>query len=205
MKKITFTLRGASPLSWSKVIDVQKETGEASDAFEQRIWRLRFHTDEKGNIVIPGNAIKGALEKVAAYLGETVPGKGKATYTKHYCAGLLVPDAIPIGVHISGAKAEGVYPPCHIDSVKSERVYVPSDGKPGGAKRVWKTFPFVPAGWEGTGVIYVLDPLLESCTDTIRRHLEHAGKFIGLGRFRPINRGFYGRFTVESFVVTNEV
>jgi hypothetical protein len=27
-------------------------------------------------------------------------------------------------------------------------------------------------------------------------HLHEAGKFIGIGRFRPRNNGFYGRFDV---------
>jgi hypothetical protein len=30
--------------------------------------------------------------------------------------------------------------------------------------------------------------------------LEEAGKFIGLGRFRPQNGGFYGRFAVAKVV-----
>ena len=30
-----------------------------------------------------------------------------------------------------------------------------------------------------------------------RKHLEEAGKFIGIGRFRPRNNGFYGRFEVK--------
>jgi hypothetical protein len=31
--------------------------------------------------------------------------------------------------------------------------------------------------------------------------LERCGQFVGIGRFRPRNRGFYGRFLVTDFVV----
>jgi hypothetical protein len=37
---------------------------------------------------------------------------------------------------------------------------------------------------------------------TVLEHfLRVAGALIGIGRFRPENGGFYGRFTVESFVI----
>jgi hypothetical protein len=33
--------------------------------------------------------------------------------------------------------------------------------------------------------------------DVFAEHLTEAGRFIGIGRFRPRSNGYYGRFTVE--------
>jgi hypothetical protein len=39
----------------------------------------------------------------------------------------------------------------------------------------------------------------ETVTEEVFRNvLEQAGAFIGIGRFRPRNNGFYGRFKVEA-------
>lgn len=129
-------------------------------------------------------AVKNCLSECAKFLGESVPGKGKATYTKHFEAGTLVTDPLQLGV-----KA---------DKIDGERLFVPASGKRGDGKRVWKTFPVL-REWETSGTVYLLDPVLIDKPDKVREYLEHAGKFIGLGRFRPRNNGFYGRFKVESF------
>jgi len=80
--------------------------------------------------------------------------------------------------------------------VIGERLFVPADGKRGGGKRVWRTFPTIP-DWRAEATIIVLDPILKP--EKIEEYLKHAGQFIGLGRFRPRNNGFYGRFTIENF------
>jgi hypothetical protein len=195
MMKVIVKLKSVSPYSQSRPIQSAKGTGESADAFEERTWRERLHVDERGMVFIPPMAIKNCLPEAAKFLGETVPGKGKATWTKHFEAGLLIVDPIPLGIKAA--------------DVQGERLFVPADGVRGSGKRVWKVFPVV-AEWIGAVEINVLDPLLisdiEKCAKDITkcslyRHLEHAGKFIGIGRFRPRNNGFYGRFSVEKFVV----
>jgi hypothetical protein len=113
-----------------------------------------------------------------------VPGKGKATFTKHFEAGVLATDPMPLGI-----KA---------DDIPGERLFVPASGKRGDGKRVWKTFPVLKT-WETVGTVYLLDPVLTDKPQKVEEYLEHAGKFIGMGRFRPRNNGFYGRFRVEGF------
>ena len=72
-------------------------------------------------------------------------------------------------------------------------LFVPADGKRGSGKRVDKCFPVI-SSWESDVIFYVLD---ETITESVfRQHLEEAGKFIGVGFFRPRNNGFYGRFEV---------
>jgi len=195
MLKLIAELEGVSPYSQSAPIKSVKNTGESSDVFEERTWRERMHVDEKGYVFIPPMAVKNAMPEVAKFLSESVPGKGKATWTKHFEAGILAIEPITLGV-----KA---------DDVQGERLFVPASGKRGDGKRVWRTFPLIPSGWRGRCELMILDPAIIGDIErnkNIResafvRHLEHAGKFIGLGRFRPRNNGFYGRFKVNSVKV----
>lgn len=184
MLKVECDLIGISPISFSRAVQSVQNTGEAHDAFEQRIWRERAHRDAKGEAYISPMALKNCLSEVAKYLSESVPGKGKATYTKHFEAGILVTDAMMLGMQA--------------DEIPGERLYVPSNGRRGSGTRVWKTFPTL-TEWRVHAVIYVLDPVLIDKPKKILEYLEHAGKFIGMGRFRPRNNGFYGRFRVENF------
>lgn len=186
MKTVTCTLVGVAPISFSKAITSKKNTGESHDAFEERTWKERCHIDNNGTIFIPPTAIKNCLAEVAKYLSESVPGKGKATWTKHFEAGVIVSDPLMLDVKIG--------------KVECERVFVPADGKRGGGKRVWKTFPII-RQWKTQVIINLLDPQLIDHPDKVKEYLEHAGKFIGLGRFRPRNNGYYGRFEVENFRV----
>jgi len=72
-------------------------------------------------------------------------------------------------------------------------LFVPADGKRGSGKRVEKCFPVIPE-WQGDLAFYILDETITE--DVFRYHLEQAGKFIGIGFFRPRNNGYFGRFEV---------
>ena len=175
-------LKSVSSYSQSKYIDPiehPKLDKEIPRDYEARLWRERCHYDADGITFIPPMAFKNCIAEAAKYLSIQIPGKGKSTYTKHFESGLLVVEPLPLGVHK--------------DEVESEWLFVPSDGKPGGGRRVPKCFPLW-REWEGNVTYHVFD-------DTITKsvfldHLQQAGQFIGIGRFRPRNRGFYGRFEI---------
>lgn len=185
MIRATAMLTGTAAISFSKPVCSKKNTGETHDAFEERTWKERMHVGDDGNVFIPPMALKNCMSEVAKYLSETVPGKGKATYTKHFEAGVMVVKPMSLGV-----KA---------DKVQGEHLFVPSNGKRGAGTRVWKTFPFIPSGWETEAEIIVLDPVLIDKPEKIKEYLRYAGQFIGLGRFRPRQNGYYGRFEVKDF------
>jgi len=54
--------------------------------------------------------------------------------------------------------------------------------------------PVIP-NWNGDVEYYVLDETITP--DVFEKHLQEAGNFIGIGRFRPENGGFYGRYKVN--------
>lgn len=138
-----------------------------------------MHHDESGMVYIPPMTLKNCLSEAAKFLGVQIPGKGKSTYTKHIEAGVLVIEPANLGIHK--------------DAVESENLFLPSDGVRGSGKRVIKTYPVI-REWKAKCTFYVQDDVITE--DVFRYHLEQAGTFIGIGRFRPRNNGFYGRFTL---------
>ena len=181
MHVATVSLKSVSPYSQSRKIQSPRLDRETADDHEKRTWKERVHADDEGRVFIPPMALKNCIAECAKFRSEQIPGKGKSTYTKHFEAGILVVDPMYLGVTV--------------DEVKGEWLYVPADGRRGGPKRVDKCFPLVPK-WEGTATFHVLDDAVTK--DVFERHIAEAGKFIGLGRFRPRNNGYYGRFEVVS-------
>ena len=181
MKKAICKLQSVSPYSQSRYIQEKRTRDETPAAFEERSWKQRCHWNENGNLYIPPMSFKNCLSEAAKYKSIQIPGKGKSTYTKHFEAGILVVE--PLVLDITK------------DSIQHEWLHVPSDGKRGGTKRVEKCFPLIQS-WSGTVEFLVLDETITE--DVFTAHLQDAGSFIGIGRFRPRNNGFYGRFVVKS-------
>jgi len=172
-------LKSVSPYSQSRYHAIPRDPKETDGDHERRTWRERCHSTDDGRIFIPPMAFKNCLSEAAKFLGKQIPGKGKSTYTKHFEAGVLVLEPLVL--------------PLRKEEVEGEWLHVPSDGVRGSGKRVMKCFPLI-RQWEGEVTFHILDNLITE--DVFLEHLEEAGKFIGIGRFRPRNNGFYGRFEV---------
>lgn len=186
---VEMDLVGISPISFGKQLQSQRAQGEDHMAFEERVWRERMHVDEHGHVFIPPMALKRCLEATAKYLSESVPGKGKATFTKHMLAGTLVVD--PLMLVTKNGK------PIIAKDVQPERVFVNADGKKGSGTHVWRIFPFIPE-WRTHAIVHVIDPVLKAHHNKISDYATHGGQFNGIGRFAPRTGGFYGRYTVEN-------
>jgi len=183
MREAVATLKSVSPYSQSKFYDTEKLNKELHKDYEKRTWRDRVHVNKEGFVFIPPMAFKNCLSECAKYLSVQIPGKGKATYTKHFEAGVLCMDPLIL--------------PIKKEDVDGEWLHVPSDGRRGGTKRVAKCFPVI-YKWSGDIVFHILDDTITE--DVFEDHLTQAGQFIGLGRFRPRNNGYYGRFKVIEVV-----
>lgn len=183
MKTYKATLVGYSPYSQGRHYTIDKLEKELPDAYERRTWRNRMHVDEHGEVFIPPMAIKNCLSEAAKFLGIQVPGKKQNTYTKHFEAGVMVMDPVRLGFKAA--------------SIEPEPLFVPASGKRGDGKRVTRLFPFIPPGWHGEVRIIVIDETITA--NVLKQHLVEAGNLIGIGRFRPRNNGYYGRFKVSNF------
>lgn len=183
MKHAIVQLESVSPYSQSRHFSVDmvpKLARELHKDYEARTWRNRLHVNDAGQVFIPPTAFKNCLSEAAKYLNVQIPGQGKATYTKHFEAGILVVD--PLDLRIAAKDVAG------------EWLFVPGDGKRGSGKRVEKCFPVIHE-WSGVVTFLVLDEIITH--DVFKQVLTGAGSFIGIGRFRPRNNGFYGRFAVK--------
>jgi hypothetical protein len=176
MQVANIILSSDSEYSQSRCHETPKLSKESANDYEVRTWRERLHYTESGEVYIPQMALKNCLTECAKYLGIQIPGKGKSTYSKHFKAGLLILNPILLGIQK--------------DDVSFERLFVPADGVTGSGKRVWKYFPKI-SEWSGESEVFILDDTITR--EVFEQHLDQAGRFTGLGRFRPSNGGFYGR------------
>lgn len=196
MKTAIATVEGLSPYSQSRSYQVDHLQGEGFEDYEIRTWRERLHVDPKGEVFIPPMAFKNGLAETAKFLSLGIPGKGKATYTKHFEAGVLAVEPALLGIKAA--------------DVGFERLFVPADGRPGSGKRVHKWFPYIAPGWRAEFIFLIFDEtVLQTWPETgqtvFEFVLDRFGQFVGIGRFRPRNRGFYGRFAVREFVIVEDV
>lgn len=179
MKRAIASLESISPYSQSRKHNDARQEREQHDDYEKRTWRSRLHVNADGNVFIPPMAFKNCLSEAAKYMSVQIPGKGKATYTKHFEAGVLVVD--PLVLPIKAADVPG------------EWLSLNADGKRGSGKRVDRCMPCI-ATWSGNVEFLILDEIITK--EAFIQHLEAAGNFIGIGRFRPRNNGYYGRFKI---------
>lgn len=184
MKTALVKLKSVSPYSQSRRHETPKASEtERPDDYVERTWKEYTHTTPDGEVFIPPMAFKNGLVETAKYLGKTVPGKGKKTYTKFFEGSVMIMEPVKIGMKK--------------DDLQPERLFLPSDGRRGSGSRVKKIYPLI-AKWEGELEIIVTDDTITQ--NVLREHLEAFGKYIGIGRFRPANNGYYGRFEVVEVV-----
>jgi hypothetical protein len=182
MRIVTVTVQGVAPISFGKHYEVEKLPKESPDHYEQRTWRNKLHVDKEGQVIIPPMMVKNALRDIGAFLNEKIPGKGAATYKKHFLSGLLVIDPAPLGIATK--------------DVVPVKLFVPPNGIAGSGKRVWKYFPTIPE-W-GTKVrVHILDNTITR--EVFERHFIEMGRYVGWGSFRPQRGGTNGRFEVLKF------
>lgn len=171
-------LKSLSPFSFSNYVSEPKLPKELAKDYEERTWRERCHYDKKtGECFIPPMMFTNAIKEAAKYLSIPIPGQGKATFTKNFESSVLITEIIPLGVKK--------------DDIKSEKLLLPSDGKQGGTTRVEKIMPYVQS-WDGELTVHIYDDIITQ--EVFEKVLNAAGSLIGVGRFRPRKRGFYGRF-----------
>lgn len=189
--KCEFKLRGIAQIGFGKPVTTARAKNQKHDVFEEQTWRERMHVDSEGYLYIPANMAKNTIVEAPKFTSEVGPTGPRSTWTKHVESGLLFDDNLVL-TNGDGKKI-------HKDRIQPLRLFVPSDGKRGGGKRVWKNFPVVQPPWFASGSVSVLDSYLAAEPDRIREFLKIAGYLIGFGIHRPRNNGTFGRFEVMSF------
>lgn len=182
MKLVEVDLVATAPYSQSRMHDTAKLDKERPDDYETRTWREKCTVNDDGIICIPAMALKQCLDTAAKRFGGQIPGKGKSTYTKHFLGGVICLSDVSLGIKK--------------DDVSSVTINANSDGVRGSGKRVRRTFPQI-GTWKGTAQFHIFDDTVAK--DVFEKTLSEAGKFVGIGRFRPENGGLNGRFDAVAF------
>jgi hypothetical protein len=197
-------IAGVAPISFGRRHETPKlSKDESADAYEQRTFREKTHYDhDTGVVFVPAMALKKAIEEAAKYLSISIPGKGKETYTKNFRAGVMVTEPAYLMVEKpTKEKAEQEKSVPELTNIKlsdgrEEAIFVSSQGRSGSGSRVKRYF-LTFDNWQLSSRVTVLDGTITQ--EIFEYVLTQAGKFIGIGRFRPsISGGFYGRFRVVS-------
>lgn len=186
MEQVIAKIEGTSPYSQSKYNPEPLRKDETHEDWEKRTWRNRIHRMDDGRVFIPPAAFHQALVSAGKYLQMKIPGKNRAQYTNKFRAGVMCNEEVVLDL---------MY-----DVVPEEWFFVPANGKPGGP-RVWRCFPRID-GWKADLPLWIIDPIITK--DVLMTHLEAAGTFVGIGRFRPENGGYYGRFKVADIEWPND-
>lgn len=178
MKVCIASLEAVAPYSQSRAHETPKLDKEGPDEYEKRTWREKAHAQD-GKVYIDPMAFKFGLDKAAQMLRMKIKGKGNSEYKKFFLAGVLCTERVFIG---------------DVASMQCERVYAHANGVRGSGKRVWRLFPRFDT-WKADVRFDILAD--EITKEVFEVHLRQAGAFVGIGRFRPENGGYFGRYKIS--------
>ena len=171
------TIEGLSPLSQSIYVPNEKKPKESQEEYDLRIWEKKAEFNKDGKLVLHQMAFRKSLETAGSRLGIKIKGKGSQTYTKCFRSGILILEK----------------PICNVgrEEMKMTSIYMPIDKK---GTRLMLNYP-IWYKWECTIELTILDTSITK--DVLIQHVEEAGAFTGLGRWRPERGGVNGRFRLK--------
>jgi hypothetical protein len=187
MKAITVaevSLESVTPYSPSRnyTAEVEKLKDESAEAFDVRTWRHHAHLGSEKTAIIPGECFAWSVKAMSKRRSDRIPGKGQKTYTAAFDPIEVIGD-IDTGVEF--------------DDFQMESFMANADGVRGSGKRVLRRFPRINS-WSGKLTYLMWDVRIPEAV--FSETLEDAGLLIGIGRRRPENKGFFGRYRINKLV-----
>jgi hypothetical protein len=180
MKKAIVTLKAVTPYSPSRhySAEIAELKGESKDQYDERTWRHHAHVNRKGLVIIPGECFAWCVKAMSKRRSDKIPGKRGQTFTKVFDS-----------VEVVGEIETGL----KLEQLECEGFLANSDGVRGSGKRVYRRFPII-RSWQGrlTAIMWDDQMTEEIFSETVK----DAGLLIGVGRRRPENKGFFGRYAV---------
>lgn len=176
MEKIKVRIEGTRPLLMHSPNSLGKKSGrgeripEPEDEAERALYK-----DEKGHVVVPALNILATMK--ASSKEYKVPGKGKKTFMNYIFAGLQVN---PTNIPLRGVNGEDPEWEIDIRPVVVQKA------------RIMRARPKFNE-WALEFEVEILDAIIRP--ENIREFLESAGKYTGIGDFRPL----FGLFEVTKY------
>jgi hypothetical protein len=180
MKTVKVSIKGISPLLMNRpdileMSDKAKERLSGKDVMEQQFITKQYRNAD-GKLYIPDTHLKGAI--VEAGKGVKVTGKGKATYSKIVGYAVIVK---PFEILHEKTKLE-------------KHIVLAVNPNTKGRNPLCR--PMLPEWFASFEIEYDNDEIPEEALKTI---LDKAGKYVGIGDWRPAKKGTFGRFIVTEF------
>jgi hypothetical protein len=184
MRSVKAKIQGISPLLQHRYVFTDEKEGAAKKKSGKRDyseeWKLALYWDNALGVMQPATHLEAAMIKAAVNF--QIVGRGKKTYKDLFKSAVFVaPDYIPHG--LKGSK-ESLVEEGKI-TIDKRLVRVSNSG-------VERLRPML-KNWSLEFTIEIHDEQISA--DTVHQVLEHAGRYVGIGDFRPK----FGRFSVISF------
>lgn len=179
------TIKGITPYMQHRMDDSKLETWEKNrrkiiereDINKEDLLRALFHsyTDIEGQFYLPSEHIRVALINAGGYMKSKVGNARKSM--KNVVAAMFIVN--PEKIHLPA-----------FDDV-DKRSAVNKNVK----ARIIVIRPKWNAGWKVKFNLFIDDDTMTK--ETISELLNYAGRYVGLGSYRPANNGYFGRFEVD--------
>ena len=178
MEKISVTIEGTTPILFNRFRDVAIEgkSKKRTGAMAETDIEDKLYLDDKGKVQLPSVYIKNCITEASKQF--KIVGKGKSTYSK------LVASTIDIEPFLIDFKS-GKYEVFRISAVNPMTKGRMMTERPKFTK------------WSASFEIVINDPAVP--ISVINEILEHAGKYVGVGDWRPEKKGMFGKFMIASF------
>ena len=178
MKKINVTIKGVTPFLYNRFLDRDIDTGGSkrrTGALEKPKLEDKLYMLPNGIPYIPAIYLRNALVEAGKQF--KITGKGKSTYSK-----------------MIGATVD-ITPEC-IENKNKFIEYRVAAVNPMTKGRMMVSRPRMDIWGCSFEIILNDDSIPES---VMKEVLEHAGKYVGIGDWRPDKKGIFGKFMVTEF------
>jgi hypothetical protein len=178
MRKVKVTITGTTPLLFNRFRDkaIESESKKRTGAVEKLDIEDKLYTDEDGKVLLPSTYLKNCISESAKQF--KIVGKGKSTYSKIVASTV---DITPFLIELDANK----YTVFRISAVN-----------PMTKGRMMTERPKFDK-WSATFEIVLNDSSVP--VSVIQEILEHGGKYVGIGDWRPDKKGMFGKFMISSF------
>ena len=179
-EKIKVTIEGTTPLLFNRFRDVAIEgkSKKRTGAMAETEIEDKLYQDEKGKTQLPATYLRNSIVEASKQF--KIVGKGKSTYSKLVASTV---DIEPFYIELKADKFE-IFRISAVNPMTKGRMMTerPKYNK-----------------WSASFEIVLNDESVP--VEVINEILEHAGKYVGIGDWRPQTKGMFGKFMITSFKI----
>ena len=178
MEKVNVEITGTTPILFNRFRDaaIEGKSKKRTGAMLETDIEDKLYLDDKGKTMLPSVYLKNSISEAAKQF--KIVGKGKSTYSKIVASTV---DVSPFMISFDCGKYD---------------IFRISAVNPMTKGRMMTERPKFDK-WKVSFEIILNDPAVP--ISVINEILEHAGKYVGIGDWRPEKKGMFGKFMISSF------